>query len=184
MAAYKFLHTADIYLDSPLHGLSRSEGVPVEQVSPGDPHGADQPCRFRLEEAVGQLVCERCGLNPVPAFADADEACIEAHQHALRTKDMQEEHWTRPEDLQCPCANCHRLVLALCGGRLVAGPFLERRRALHQRVITPASRRLSDGAPASIAPVRSAHHAGKKSFEVSRLRASSTMRGSKIRCLR
>src|SRR5579875_38414 len=32
MAVFKFLHTADIHLDSPLRGLSRYEGVPVDQV--------------------------------------------------------------------------------------------------------------------------------------------------------
>jgi exonuclease SbcD len=29
---FKFLHAADIHLDSPLRGLSRYEGVPVEAV--------------------------------------------------------------------------------------------------------------------------------------------------------
>lgn len=30
MADFRFLHAADIHLDSPLHGLARYEGVPVE----------------------------------------------------------------------------------------------------------------------------------------------------------
>ncbi len=32
MAAYKFLHAADIHLDSPLRGLARYEGVPADDV--------------------------------------------------------------------------------------------------------------------------------------------------------
>lgn len=32
MPTYKFLHAADIHLDSPLRGLSRYEGVPVEEI--------------------------------------------------------------------------------------------------------------------------------------------------------
>jgi len=32
MDRFKFLHAADIHLDSPLRGLSRYEGVPVEAV--------------------------------------------------------------------------------------------------------------------------------------------------------
>jgi len=32
MTNFKFLHTADIHLDSPLRGLSRYEGVPVDEV--------------------------------------------------------------------------------------------------------------------------------------------------------
>lgn len=32
MTSFKFFHAADIHLDSPLRGLSRYEGVPVEQV--------------------------------------------------------------------------------------------------------------------------------------------------------
>ena len=32
MAAYKFLHAADIHLDSPLRGLARYEGVPADEV--------------------------------------------------------------------------------------------------------------------------------------------------------
>jgi hypothetical protein len=32
MSAFRFLHAADIHLDSPLHGLSRYDGIPREDV--------------------------------------------------------------------------------------------------------------------------------------------------------
>ena len=32
MTSFRFLHAADIHLDSPLHGLSRYEGLPVEDI--------------------------------------------------------------------------------------------------------------------------------------------------------
>lgn len=32
MSSFRFLHAADIHLDSPLHGLAKYEGVPVEEV--------------------------------------------------------------------------------------------------------------------------------------------------------
>lgn len=32
MSAFKFIHAADIHLDSPLRGLSRYEGISVDEV--------------------------------------------------------------------------------------------------------------------------------------------------------
>ena len=42
MASFKFLHTADVHLDSPLRGLSRYEGVPARRNSDCDAHSAEQ----------------------------------------------------------------------------------------------------------------------------------------------
>lgn len=59
----------------------------------------------------GKLKCERCGLDPVEQYgANAGEACIEVHHSKTQVKDMGEGHRTRLEDLQCLCANCHRIV--------------------------------------------------------------------------
>ena len=44
MTAFKFIHAADIHLDSPLRGLSRYEGVPAEDV------------RIATRTALGNLV--------------------------------------------------------------------------------------------------------------------------------
>lgn len=32
MKSFRFLHASDIHLDSPLHGLSRYEGLPVDEI--------------------------------------------------------------------------------------------------------------------------------------------------------
>ncbi len=61
----------------------------------------------------GRLHCERCGLDPQERFPELGEACIEAHHHVTRVEQMDEDHQTRLEDLQCLCANCHRVVHAL-----------------------------------------------------------------------
>lgn len=59
----------------------------------------------------GKLFCERCGVDPVALYeTEHGEACIEVHHHAVQVKDMGGSHSTKLEDLQCLCANCHRLV--------------------------------------------------------------------------
>lgn len=56
MAAFKFLHTADIHLDSPLRGLSRYEGVPVEQVRLATRAALTNLVDIALEESVAFVV--------------------------------------------------------------------------------------------------------------------------------
>jgi len=59
----------------------------------------------------GRLFCERCGENPVEKYrTEHAEACIEVHHAYLQVAEMKANHRTRLEDLQCLCANCHRLV--------------------------------------------------------------------------
>lgn len=59
----------------------------------------------------GRLTCERCGLDPVAHYkAEEAEACIEVHHFATHVSEMAEGHTTTLDDLQCLCANCHRLV--------------------------------------------------------------------------
>jgi hypothetical protein len=64
---------------------------------------------FRREHD-GRLACERCGLDPVAQFGGQHgEACIEVH-HSKPVGQMKHDDRTRLEDLQCLCANCHRIV--------------------------------------------------------------------------
>jgi 5-methylcytosine-specific restriction protein A len=64
----------------------------------------------------GRLSCERCGLDPVAHYgAEAAEACIEVHHFATHISQMAEGHKTTLDDLQCLCANCHRLVHRILG---------------------------------------------------------------------
>jgi len=59
----------------------------------------------------GKLYCEQCGLDPVKAYGTPDgEACIEVHHARVSVSDMSPGHVTRLEDLQCLCANCHRVA--------------------------------------------------------------------------
>ncbi|MGN7752957.1 hypothetical protein [Sinorhizobium sp. 22678] len=59
----------------------------------------------------GRLYCERCGLDPIEVFgAPVGEACIEVHHSQTRIGDMGEGGRTKLSDLQCLCADCHRVV--------------------------------------------------------------------------
>jgi 5-methylcytosine-specific restriction protein A len=59
----------------------------------------------------GKLYCERCGCDPVEQYASPHAAaCIEVHHSAVMVAEMQPGHQTQLDDLQCLCANCHRLV--------------------------------------------------------------------------
>lgn len=53
---FRFLHAADIHLDSPLHGLSRYEGLPEQDIR-GAPRAAfDNLVRCAIDEAVDFVV--------------------------------------------------------------------------------------------------------------------------------
>ena len=61
----------------------------------------------------GRLHCERCELDPINAFGEEfGNAVIEVHHAAMMVGEMDENHRTKLEDLQCLCANCHRLIHA------------------------------------------------------------------------
>lgn len=61
----------------------------------------------------GRLLCEQCGCEPILDHNDPlADACIEVHHRETAVAQMQEGHVTALEDLQCLCANCHRLVHA------------------------------------------------------------------------
>jgi hypothetical protein len=57
----------------------------------------------------GKLFCERCKLDPAAAFGEFGEACIEVH-HIIPLSKVEGHSNTRLEDLECLCANCHRIV--------------------------------------------------------------------------
>lgn len=58
----------------------------------------------------GRLFCENCGLDPVKAYGEQGAACIEVHHNAVEVADMDADHRTKLHDLQCLCANCHRVI--------------------------------------------------------------------------
>lgn len=57
----------------------------------------------------GRLHCEICKLDPFKAYGEFGEACIEVHHSSTQVANMGEGHTTALEDLQCLCANCHRI---------------------------------------------------------------------------
>jgi len=64
----------------------------------------------RFIEEHGALHCERCGLVPSKTLGPMGDACIEVHHHAVSIANMDGKTPTRLADLQCLCANCHRIV--------------------------------------------------------------------------
>lgn len=56
MTSFRFLHAADIHLDSPLHGLSRYEGLPVEDIRSATRAAFDNLVQFAIDEAVDFVV--------------------------------------------------------------------------------------------------------------------------------
>lgn len=58
----------------------------------------------------GHLFCERCGLVPSKDLGPFGDACIEVHHATLAISKMDGSAGTRLSELQCLCANCHRIV--------------------------------------------------------------------------
>jgi hypothetical protein len=66
--------------------------------------------RKEFRRVHGRLFCERCKMDPVTTFGDpAGEACIEVHHAVVQVQEMAAGHRTKLSDLQCLCANCHRV---------------------------------------------------------------------------
>jgi hypothetical protein len=67
--------------------------------------------RDQFRAIHGRLFCERCNLDPIETFgSNVGEACIEVHHTSTLVSEMAGGHQTRLEDLQCLCANCHRVT--------------------------------------------------------------------------
>lgn len=56
MTNFRFLHAADIHLDSPLHGLARYDGVPLQEVRGATRAAFDRLIRLAVDEAVDFVV--------------------------------------------------------------------------------------------------------------------------------
>jgi exonuclease SbcD len=56
MSGFRFLHAADIHLDSPLHGLARYESVPVEEVRGATRAAFDNLVGYAISEKVDFVV--------------------------------------------------------------------------------------------------------------------------------
>jgi DNA repair exonuclease SbcCD nuclease subunit len=56
MASFKFLHTADVHLDSPLRGLSRYEGVPADEIRIATRTALNNLVDAAIEERVAFII--------------------------------------------------------------------------------------------------------------------------------
>lgn len=64
----------------------------------------------RFIEKYGYLFCERCKVIPSKDLGSNGDACIEVHHAAVGISQMSDGARTRLSDLQCLCANCHRIL--------------------------------------------------------------------------
>lgn len=64
-----------------------------------------------FKRANGVLFCEICG-DDFEQYQELGEreAAIEVHHARVTVADMKADHQTQLEDLQCLCANCHRVL--------------------------------------------------------------------------
>lgn len=71
--------------------------------------GVSQAKKAAFINEHGRLYCEECLVDPVEAYGDFGEACIEVHHDAVQVADMGDDHKTTLDQLRCLCANCHRI---------------------------------------------------------------------------
>jgi 5-methylcytosine-specific restriction protein A len=71
--------------------------------------GVAKAKKAEMRRSHGRLLCENCGLDPLAEFGPDGEACIEVHHRATEVARMTPRHRTRLADVECLCANCHRI---------------------------------------------------------------------------
>ena len=78
LKSFRFLHAADIHLDSPLHGLSRYEGLPVGEFRSATRAAFDSLVQCAIDEAVdfvviaGDLFNGDWGIWDRPLFCESE----------------------------------------------------------------------------------------------------------------
>jgi hypothetical protein len=73
--------------------------------------GVAKAKKAQFRRLNGRLFCERCKIDPVDEYGTTlAESCIEVHHNSTHVSAMNPGHITTLDDLQCLCANCHRLV--------------------------------------------------------------------------
>lgn len=88
-----------------------SEGRPrlVKHLNKERSAGLPQAKRQSFRQEHGKLFCERCKCDPVEQYGEFGEACIEVH-HKKPISEMVDGETTKLHDVECLCANCHRIV--------------------------------------------------------------------------
>ncbi|GAA5012633.1 hypothetical protein GCM10025794_00750 [Massilia kyonggiensis] len=81
--------------------------------------GAAEAKKAQFKQKFGKLYCEKCGLDPVEKYGTLHaESCIEVHHKHTQVRDMESNHTTKLDSLECLCANCHRLEHKLLKGAI------------------------------------------------------------------
>ncbi len=72
--------------------------------------GVAKAKKAEMRALHGKLFCEQCQMDPVAQFGSIDgEACIEVHHRDKQVAFMKKGHLTKLADVECLCANCHRV---------------------------------------------------------------------------
>lgn len=105
-------HVEPLDLPPEQEELEWAEGAPKlvkhfrRERAPGLAHA--KKAQFRNQH--GRLFCESCQLEPSEKYGPYAEACIEVHHNAIHVAHMKPGQMTKLEQLQCLCANCHRVL--------------------------------------------------------------------------
>lgn len=72
--------------------------------------GVARAKKAQMRELHGRLFCEDCRMDPLDVFGGPEgEACIEVHHRDTEVAQMAPGHFTKLSELECLCANCHRV---------------------------------------------------------------------------
>lgn len=72
--------------------------------------GLAQAKKSLFRKQHGRLFCEGYKLEPSEKYGPYAGACVEVHHNAIHVAYMKPSHMTTLEQLQCLCANCHRVM--------------------------------------------------------------------------
>jgi 5-methylcytosine-specific restriction protein A len=114
-AGYPIIAKNDVLADAPVDADEErvwAEGSlkRVHHLARERTPGLARAKKRRFIDEHGALRCERCCLIPSKTLGPLGDACIEVHHRAIAVAKMDGTTLTRLADLQCLCANCHRIV--------------------------------------------------------------------------
>ncbi len=108
----KGAHLEPLDLPSEQEELGWAEGAPklVKHFRRERAPGLAPAKKAQFRKKHGRLFCESCRLEPSEKYGPYAEACIEVHHNAIHVAHMKPGQMTKLEQLQCLCANCHRVL--------------------------------------------------------------------------
>jgi hypothetical protein len=104
-------HHAQIQLSTSELGWAEGRAYLVTHLKRERAQGLSKKKKDEFIGQHGALFCENCNMYPVKIYGEKfGNSCIEVHHKTIAVSDMSNDHVTHLEDLQCLCANCHRVV--------------------------------------------------------------------------